>query len=102
MYRKWIGLLGLLALAFLIVGCADSSSVAKISVPGSSADVPRMTPQDLKGKLDAGEAVLVVDSRSLAEYNQRHIPDALSIPLEEIRARHGELSKDVVIVLYCT
>jgi hypothetical protein len=71
-------------------------------IPSTISQVPRITPQELKEKLDANEDVIVVDARSRKEYDSLHIPGALSIPLSEIEERHGELSQEREIVLYCT
>ena len=71
-------------------------------IPTTVSQVPRIKPQELKEKLDAGEEVIVVDARSLDSYESHHIPGALSIPLAEIEERHGELPQEGEIVLYCT
>jgi rhodanese-related sulfurtransferase len=71
-------------------------------IPTEVSQVPRITPQELKEKLDANEDVIVVDARSRKEYDGLHIPGALSIPLSEIEERHGELPQEGEIVLYCT
>jgi rhodanese-related sulfurtransferase len=72
------------------------------SIPTALSEVPRIKPQELKEKLDAGEDVIVVDARSRDRYELRHIPGALSIPQYEIEERHGELPQEGEIVLYCT
>lgn len=71
-------------------------------IPTEVSQVPRITPQELKEKLDANQDVIVVDARSRKEYDSLHIPGALSIPLSEIEERHGELPQEGEIVLYCT
>jgi len=71
-------------------------------IPTTRSQVPRIRPQELKEKLDAGVDVIVVDSRSLASYERRHIPGALSIPLSEIEERRDELPQEGEIVFYCT
>jgi rhodanese-related sulfurtransferase len=48
--------------------------------------------------LEAG--VIVVDVRSLAAYDQAHLPEARHIPLEELAERAGELDGNQAIVLY--
>ncbi|MGR9036631.1 MAG: rhodanese-like domain-containing protein, partial [Gammaproteobacteria bacterium] len=42
---------------------------------------------ELKALLDAGEEVIVVDSRSLESYEARHIVGAISMPLPEVDER---------------
>jgi rhodanese-related sulfurtransferase len=45
--------------------------------------------------------VVVLDVRPHAEYNAGHIPEALSIPLEELESRLGEIPSDREVVAYC-
>jgi predicted sulfurtransferase len=94
-WRKvgWVALIAVL----LAVGCQSA-----VSIPTTVGEVPRITPQEIKTLLDSSEQILFVDTRSRAEWEEVHIPNALSIPYEEVEARHGELPKDKKIVLYCT
>jgi hypothetical protein len=62
--------------------------------------VRRVTPAELKGMMDRGEAV-VVDVRSKEDYAGGHVRGALSIPRGETAARVSELPKDKLIVFYC-
>lgn len=64
--------------------------------------VPRVTTEELKDKLDAGKDVVIVDTRSLENFNEKHIAGAISMPLVEVDLRYEELPKDKEIVLYCT
>jgi membrane protein DedA with SNARE-associated domain len=66
--------------------------------------IARITPEELKAKLDAGEDVLVVDVRHRVDFEDEPaiIPGALHMMIEEIEARHHEVPRDRDIVLYCT
>ena len=66
-----------------------------------SDDVPRITAQELKAKLDAGQAV-VFDARQQEPYTQQHIAGAISLPEDEVAARLAELPTDKLAVFYCT
>ncbi len=66
-----------------------------------SAGVLRITAQELKAKLDAGQAV-VFDARRQSAYTQRHIAGAISLPEGEVAARLAELPADKMAVFYCT
>ncbi|HUO58979.1 MAG TPA: FAD-dependent oxidoreductase [bacterium] len=44
---------------------------------------------------------LILDVRDPAEYASGHVPGAVNIPLNELRARSGELPKDKEIWAYC-
>lgn len=91
-----------LVLGIIVLSSCQSKPAAEAAVPSSAQDVPRITPQELKSLLDAGEKVVVVDARSLASYEAGHIAKAGSMPLDEIDARYRELPKGVKIVFYCT
>lgn len=45
--------------------------------------------------------VVLIDVRPAEEYDHGHLPDALSLPIEELEARLGELPPDRRIVAYC-
>jgi rhodanese-related sulfurtransferase/DNA-binding transcriptional ArsR family regulator len=59
--------------------------------------VPR---EELLRRVRAGRAV-VIDVRPRAEYRAGHIPGSLSIPLEELETRLGELPARKEVVAYC-
>lgn len=71
------------------------------SVPDSGSDVPRISLEQLKEKLDAGADIVIVDVRSKEDFDEGHIPGAVSIPWEEIEARYTELPRDKEIITYC-
>jgi hypothetical protein len=91
-----------LALGIVVLAGCQSGQVAEAAIPTDAQDVPRMTPQELKSLLDAGEKVIIVDTRSRASYEASHIAGAGSIPYGEIGSRYRELPKGPKIVLYCT
>jgi len=56
--------------------------------------------EDLVREIDGG-AIVVLDVRPAAEYEQGHIVGARSIPIDELERRLTELSLDQEIVAYC-
>jgi rhodanese-related sulfurtransferase len=52
-------------------------------------------------RLVADGSVILLDVRPAVEYQQGHIPDARSIPVEELEHRLAELPRDREIVAYC-
>lgn len=47
------------------------------------------------------EKVILIDVRPEEEYNAGHIPNAVSIPLSQLKKRLNELPKDKTIIAYC-
>jgi membrane protein DedA with SNARE-associated domain len=66
--------------------------------------VARISPEELQRKLEAGEAVVVVDLRGTLDFeaDPRTIPGALRVSAEELAERHDLIPRDREIVLYCT
>lgn len=65
--------------------------------------IARITPEELKKKLDAGEDVLVVDLRHSLEFdaNPETIPGALHVDAAELEEAHEVIPRDREIVLFC-
>lgn len=63
--------------------------------------IARITPEELRDKLLAGEDVLVVDVRRLSPNDPAAIPGALLISTEEMALRHEEIPRDRDLILVC-
>ncbi|RIK31233.1 MAG: hypothetical protein DCC56_03340 [Anaerolineae bacterium] len=74
-----------------------------LDLPITEADVPRV-PLEVAYTAYTSGAAIIVDVRSLDNYNESHVPNALSIPLEEFETNiaNVELDKDQWIITYCT
>lgn len=93
----WKGLLLFLSIAFL----------NHLTVPAvfSQVDgIPRITAQELKAKIDKGDALVVVDVRTGKDYadSRIKIKGAVRIPIVQLEERYTELPKDKEIIFYCT
>jgi membrane protein DedA with SNARE-associated domain len=66
--------------------------------------VARITPEELRRRLDTGEDVVVVDLRHSLEFaaEPATVPGAIHLVPDELDARHGEIPRDREVVLYCT
>lgn len=59
-----------------------------------------MNQSGLKEKIDSG--ALVVDVRTVTEFNSGHFPNAKNIPIDEVSKRVDEFGdKNQTIILYC-
>jgi adenylyltransferase/sulfurtransferase len=66
-------------------------------------DVPRITPEELKKRLDSGETPLILDVRDPHEWDISNLGNlgAILIPQGKILERMGELDTAVEIVVQC-
>ena len=66
--------------------------------------IARITPAELKGKLDAGEAMMIVDLRHPLDFgaDPMMVPGAVHLNPEELERRSQEIPHDRDVVLYCT
>jgi predicted sulfurtransferase len=67
-------------------------------------NVPRITVQELKAKMDNMENVVIIDVRTGQEYKSSKIKikDAIRISIVQLEDRYKELPKDREIITYCT
>ncbi len=64
-------------------------------------EVPRISVEDARQRLDNGETVFV-DVRGADQYAVAHIAGAISVPLDALESRSRDLAKDSEIITYCT
>ena len=78
---------------------ADRARVAYLGGDDAveAEDVPR---EELMRRARSGE-IVVLDVRPRHEYASGHIPDAVSVPVEELEQRLAELPADVEVAAYC-
>ncbi len=64
----------------------------------------RISPAELRRKLEAGEPIAIVDLRHRLDFeaDPRTIPGALRFDAGELTERHQEIPRDRDVVLYCT
>jgi hypothetical protein len=98
--RKRTGLCLVILLVGVLVlsGCGPDASDS----PQTKDEIPRISPETLKSRIEGGESILVVDARSAGEFASRHIPGSISVPLGEVASRLDEFPRDQEIVFYCT
>jgi hypothetical protein len=65
--------------------------------------VARITPEELKQKLDSGEDITMIDVRHALDFEADPyiIPGTLRIPSEQLES-YPEVPKDREVVVYCT
>ena len=80
----------------------QSLTMSKESKNGKKAEYKKITSDEAKKMMET-QKVIVVDVRTLEEYNEGHIPNAISVPLETIEneAEAKLKNKDALILVYC-
>jgi rhodanese-related sulfurtransferase len=56
---------------------------------------------DVEAVMPTGQRPFLVDVRTPLEFAAGHIPDAVNIPVDDLRSRLGELPRDREIAVYC-
>lgn len=97
-----------------LIGCTLLLLLSLVNLPVLAADeelpnpgILRITPQELKGLLDAGTPPVIVDTRDSLSYSTGHIPGAVNIyydPAGDPMNREMmliALPMDKLVVLYC-
>ena len=76
--------------------------MSKEAKTGKKAEYKKITSDEAKKMMET-QKVIVVDVRTLEEYNEGHIPNAISVPLETIEneAEAKLKNKDDLILVYC-
>jgi adenylyltransferase/sulfurtransferase len=64
-------------------------------------EVKSLTVHELQGKLEAGETITLLDVREPHEYQICRLEGATLIPLKEVAARAGQISREAPVVVYC-
>ena len=69
-----------------------------------SLRIARITPEDLRKKIESGEEVVVVDLRGSLDFEAepRTIPGAIRLAPDKIEEGHEQIPRDREIILFCT
>jgi rhodanese-related sulfurtransferase len=72
------------------------------TIPISKEEIPKILPEKLKGLLDKGEVVIIVDCNPPALFAAEHIPGAINLAWNfQGLQEDPELPKNKPIVAYC-
>jgi len=66
--------------------------------------IGRITPEELKEKIDAGEELVIVDLRHSLDFeaDPETIPGAFRMDVKELEEKHDRLPPNREVILYCT
>lgn len=60
-----------------------------------------IAPEELKKKLENNEPVQIIDTREAEQFDQAHIPGAVSMPQLQLPGMLNNIEKDKLTVIYC-
>jgi len=68
------------------------------------ADAPRITVEDLKRRMDAGEDFTVIDIRNPTAWAESDtmLPEAIRLPLDKLEDILPRIPQNKPVVAYCT
>ena len=68
------------------------------------ADAPRITVEELKRRMDAGEDFTVIDTRNPTAWaeSDTKLPEAIRLPLDKLEENLPRIPKTKPVVAYCT
>ena len=84
----------------LVILVAFTLGLGTVPARGEEPVAALIKGADVHRWLVKGAPVVLVDVRTREEYQARHIKGAVSIPLNEIPARAGEIPRQGLVVLY--
>ena len=79
----------------------DTASPADYLDASCAAPAASLSASDLQALLAAPEPPLLLDVRGPLEYQRRHLPGALLLPLPQLAARAAEVPRTRPVVVYC-
>ncbi len=67
-------------------------------------EAPRITPEELKRRIDSGEDFTIIDTRNPTAWAQSDtmMPGAIRIPLDELNEHIDRIPRRRPVVAYCT
>ncbi len=100
-YRRTVPMVRLTAVIIFLAFLAPVAFADGIGDPGT---IERITPLELKAKIDRGERIVIIDARSGGAYDHSdlRIRGDKRIAPDEIIERARELPMGVEIITYCT
>ncbi len=93
--KKW---LLVIMVSLFLWGCQSVDSTEIIQ-----NEPELISPEEAKAMMDANDSIILVDVRTLSEYQSGHIEGALLLPLDTIATQAESVipDKEAVYIIYC-
>jgi hypothetical protein len=89
---------------FLPISLSRIRRIYYESLEGEFMDAPRITVDDLKRRMGAGEDFTIIDTRNPQAWAESDtmIPEAIRFSLDEVDANVSRIPKNRAVIAYCT
>jgi 3-mercaptopyruvate sulfurtransferase SseA len=96
-----LGFLGLIV-GMAITASANPNDYPEYAQIKIAQDIPIefITAEDVKQRIEAGAPQVLIDIRSHGDFQQMHLPGAISIPLKTLEERVKDIPRETPVVLY--
>ncbi|MFQ3611238.1 MAG: molybdopterin-synthase adenylyltransferase MoeB [Fimbriimonadales bacterium] len=84
-----------------LIDYAEFCGIRGEEAPAQVGNLPSISPQELRARLDRGEPIVVLDVREPFELEISRLPEAIHIPMNQVAERVHELSDAHEIVVMC-
>lgn len=94
---------GVLILTGILTACSPGPKKEEDKTSQSAASYQKITAEEAKERMDSRDDIVILDVRTPEEYEEKHIPNAILIPNEEIEEKPlADLpTLDQEILVYC-
>ena len=101
-YMSMVMILGISFVTFQQIAQADNEVVNATQVPSFQ----KISPEYAKQLMDTEKNYIIIDVRTIEEYNEGHVKNAISLPNEEIVVGSEKVAtilpnKDQMLLVYC-
>lgn len=79
----------------------DPVAYTGMALTNALTTAPLITPHDLMELQKNNENITIIDTRATKSYDKNHVPNAINIPLAELREKASTLDKNKKTIVYC-
>lgn len=87
---------------FFLTACSGGNNKVTIYTPDTNNQAPTVTYEKAKELIDNG--AILIDVRTIEEYNEKHIEGSILLPLDSINeetVKDKILTKETTVIVYC-
>lgn len=90
-----------MAITAALIACVCAGIAGAGSAQGKTRALGAMSPQEALAYMKAAEDLVIIDTATAREYNEKHFKGAINIHYSEMPRRCGEIPENSVVLLHC-